>query len=62
MLACVGAGGWSFDRALAFSDHGALWGIVALIVGLMGGYGAVLSGREERRPAQPGQPGQPQGG
>lgn len=47
-VAAVGAGNWSLDRALAFHDHGAIWGIGALVVGFIAGFGAVLSGRESR--------------
>jgi putative oxidoreductase len=52
-LAAVGAGGWSLDSAFKFSDHGALWGIVALVIGLLAGASAVLIGegyRPERHP------------
>ncbi len=52
-LAAVGAGNWSLDHALSLSMHGVLWGIGALVVGLIGGAGAVVSGgvyARERRP------------
>jgi putative oxidoreductase len=52
-LSAVGAGAWSLDPALSFSDHGVLWAIGALVVGILGGAGAVLSGRLQagaRRP------------
>ncbi len=58
-LAAVGAGAWSLDHALSFSLHGVLWGIGALVVGVLGGSGAVLSGRaysRQHRPARSGRP------
>ena len=53
-LASVGAGAWSIDHALSLSMDGVLWGIGALVVGLIGGFGAVISGHQydrQRRPA-----------
>jgi putative oxidoreductase len=47
-LAAVGPGHWALDHAFTFKDHGALWGIGALVVGGIGGAGAVLAGRGER--------------
>ncbi len=44
-LAGVGAGAWSLDNALGFDLHGTAWAIGALVVGVIGGVGAVLSGR-----------------
>ena len=44
-LAGAGAGAWSLDNAFGFDLHGAAWAIGALVVGLIGGVGAVLSGR-----------------
>ncbi len=44
-LAAVGPGNWSLDHALKLSDHGVLWAIGALVLGVIGGFGAVLSGR-----------------
>ncbi len=44
-LAGIGAGAWSLDNAFGFDLHGVLWAIGALVVGLIGGIGAVLSGR-----------------
>jgi len=44
-LAATGAGGWSLDHALSLNTHGVLWGIGALVAGLLGGAGAVLAGR-----------------
>lgn len=52
-LAGVGAGSWSLDHLLAFGDSGATWAIVSLIVGALGGAGAVLSGRESDQPERP---------
>jgi putative oxidoreductase len=46
-LSGAGAGSWSLDNAFGFDLHGAAWAIGALIVGLIGGIGAVLSGRYE---------------
>jgi putative oxidoreductase len=48
-LSAVGAGSWSLDHALSLSDYGVLWAIGALVVGLLGGTGAVLSGRLQDR-------------
>jgi putative oxidoreductase len=44
-LAGVGAGSWSLDNAFAFDLHGTAWAIGALIIGVIGGVGTVLSGR-----------------
>jgi putative oxidoreductase len=44
-LAAVGPGNWSLDHAFSLSMHGVLWAIGALVVGLLGGIGAVASGR-----------------
>jgi putative oxidoreductase len=52
-VAAIGAGNWSLDHALSFSLHGVLWGIGALVVGLIGGVAAVASGRFQARRAQP---------
>ena len=49
-LAGVGAGSWSLDHALAFADNGAAWAIGALVVGALGGAGAVLTARGHERP------------
>ena len=46
-LSGVGAGNWSLDNAFGFDLHGAAWAIGALVVGVLGGIGAVLSGRYE---------------
>jgi putative oxidoreductase len=53
-VAAIGPGGWSLDHALSISMHGVLWGIGALVVGSLGGVGAVVSGRlvdRRHRPA-----------
>jgi putative oxidoreductase len=44
-LAGIGAGSWSLDNAFGFDLNGAAWAIGALAVGVIGGVGAVLSGR-----------------
>jgi putative oxidoreductase len=44
-LAAVGPGNWSLDHALSLSMTGVGWAIGALVVGVLGGFGAVLSGR-----------------
>jgi putative oxidoreductase len=44
-LAGIGAGAWSLDNAFGFDLHGVIWAIAALVVGVIGGVGAVISGR-----------------
>ena len=44
-LAGAGAGSWSLDNAFGFDLNGTGWAIGALVVGAIGGIGAVLSGR-----------------
>jgi putative oxidoreductase len=44
-LAGIGAGGWSLDNALDIDMTGTAWALGALGAGLIGGIGAVLSGR-----------------
>jgi putative oxidoreductase len=44
-LAGAGAGTWSLDHVFGFDLNGAAWAIGALVVGAIGGLGAVLSGR-----------------
>jgi putative oxidoreductase len=46
-LASVSAGSLSLDRALTLSDHGALWGILAALAGVLGGVAAVFYGRSQ---------------
>lgn len=41
----AGPGDWSLDRALSLSMSGAEWALAALAAGLVGGLGAVISGR-----------------
>jgi putative oxidoreductase len=52
-LAGIGSGAWSLDHALGLSIHGALWAIGALVLGLIGGGLAVVSGHRvaRRQPA-----------
>jgi len=52
-LAAIGAGNWSLDHALSLSIQGVLWGIGALVVGFLGGVGAVASGRLYARERHP---------
>jgi putative oxidoreductase len=44
-LAAVGAGDWSLDSALGLDVAGTGWALAGLGVGLLGGLGAVVSGR-----------------
>jgi putative oxidoreductase len=44
-LAGIGAGAWSLDDALGFDLHGVAWALGALAVGIIGGGGAVVTGR-----------------
>jgi putative oxidoreductase len=44
-LAGVGAGAWSLDISFGFDLNGTAWAIGALVVGVIGGIGTVLSGR-----------------
>jgi putative oxidoreductase len=44
-LAGIGAGAWSLDNVFGFDLNGVLWAIGALVVGVIGGIGTVLSGR-----------------
>jgi putative oxidoreductase len=50
-LAATGPGAWSLDNALSLDMHGVLWAVGALVVGVIGGVGAVLSGRAYGRHA-----------
>jgi putative oxidoreductase len=52
-LAGAGAGSWSLDSAFSFGLSGAEWAIGALAAGLIGGAGAVVSGRELPEHRQP---------
>jgi putative oxidoreductase len=44
-LAGIGAGSWSLDNVFGFDLNGTAWAIGALVVGVIGGIGTVLSGR-----------------
>ena len=44
-LAGIGAGNWSLDSAVGFDLHSTVWAIGALVVGVLGGFATVLSGR-----------------
>ncbi len=44
-LAGTGPGNWSIDHALSFNDHGVLWAVGALVLGVIGGVAAVVQGR-----------------
>ena len=44
-MAGVGAGAWSLDNAFGFDLNGTGWAIGAVVVGVIGGIGTVLSGR-----------------
>ena len=56
-LAGIGAGEWSLDGALAVDLAGTGWALGALGAGILGGLGAVLSGRlASERKAGHGQP------
>jgi putative oxidoreductase len=44
-LAGVGPGTWSLDHALGIALTGAGWALAALFAGILGGVGAMLSGR-----------------
>ncbi len=48
-LSGVGAGAWSLDNAFGFDLHGTGWALAALAAGLVGGGGAVISGRSIAR-------------
>jgi putative oxidoreductase len=56
-LAGVGAGDWSLDGALDLGLAGTGWAIAALVLGLLGGLGAIAGGRlAGRQNADDGQP------
>ena len=44
-LAGIGAGSWSLDNAFSFDLHGTVWALATLGAGVIGGLGAVLTGR-----------------
>jgi len=58
-LAGTGAGAASIDHAIGWHVSGAAWALGALAVGLIGGIGAVVSGRQAAAHAGPGRPGAP---
>jgi putative oxidoreductase len=45
VLACIGPGSWSVGGAIGIDATGFGWGLAALGAGLLGGVGAILSGR-----------------
>ena len=55
-LAGAGAGAWSVDNALDLNLSGSEWAVGALIAGLLGGAGAVVSGRIATRGVDEPQP------
>jgi putative oxidoreductase len=55
-LAGAGAGAWSLDHVLDLNLSGTEWAVGSLIAGLLGGAGAVLSGRLASRGADEAQP------
>ncbi|MEA2294660.1 MAG: putative oxidoreductase [Solirubrobacteraceae bacterium] len=56
-LAGVGAGHWSLDHAFGLDLMSTGWALGALVVGVLGGIGAVMSGRlAGARSADPGRP------
>jgi putative oxidoreductase len=56
-LAGIGAGNWSLDNVLSIDMTGAAWAVGALGVGVLGGIGAVISGRfVSRHPREHGHP------
>jgi putative oxidoreductase len=44
-LSGIGAGDWSLDSAVGLDTSGTLWALAALGAGIVGGLGAVVSGR-----------------
>jgi putative oxidoreductase len=44
-VAAIGAGDWSLDSALGLDIAGTGWGIAALAAGVLGGLGAIVTGR-----------------
>jgi putative oxidoreductase len=55
-LTALGAGSWSLDHALGIDWTGDLWALSVLAAGLIGGAGAVITGRlyASRDPQKPG--------
>ena len=58
-LAGVGAGQISLDNVIGWDVAGTGWALGALAIGLVGGIGAVLSGRQATARAQASRPGAP---
>jgi putative oxidoreductase len=58
-LAGIGAGTVSLDHVIGWSVSGTEWALGALALGLLGGIGAVLSGRQVTTRAQPSGAGSP---
>lgn len=48
-VTCIGPGAWSIDGALGIDLTGVGWGLGVLAIGLLGGAGAVISGRLRAR-------------
>jgi putative oxidoreductase len=55
-LAGVGPGAWSLDNAFGLDLAGTGWALGALGLGIIGGVGAVLSGRLAAQPVAAGEP------
>jgi putative oxidoreductase len=55
-LAAAGAGDWSLDSAFGFDLAGPEWALGALGTGLLGGIGAIASGRLRREGGSPAHP------
>jgi len=52
----AGPGAWSLDNALGLEITGAGWALGALVVGIVGGAGAVAAGRRYSRHGVPRSP------
>ena len=54
-LAFNGAGAWSLDAVIGWDVAGLVWGVAALALGVVGGLGVLVAGRERRstRHAEP---------
>ena len=55
-LAGVGAGDWSLDHAFGLHLAGTVWALAALGAGVLGGLGAIVSGRLAQQGPDAGQP------
>ena len=49
-LACAGPGGWSIDHGIGLNTGGVGWGFAALVAGVLGGIGVLISARGTREP------------